>query len=608
MKTTGLKKLIITSCCALMLATFVPMIGTTNVQAKTISVKKNVTKAIKYKEGKKVTLKLKGSKKTTFKSNKKSVASVNKKGVVTLKKIGKTKITLKNKKNKKKVNCTIVSYGIKRNNLILGKGVKSKIVALDKYGKKKFTYKSSNSKVATVSKKGVITAKNVGSANVKVYYKYKKGKKTKKVLLGTIKVRVEATSQGIKKTSMTVSTEATQTINAWDKYGNDSASGKLKFVSSNKNLVSVTNKGVVSKVRGSENGNATVTVYSSKNQKIGDVSVKTEDFSITYTRADGTRGVVGRLQNETYLYQYNLIVRNSSNAIKAYFGDMFKDVSGYYTCELTSPDNFTYTIATDEDYGYVPSFKESCGNIKITGSDIIDYDYDSEYSHQNTYEDYYNALSFKIASDSGKELLNAVKKGKVETGALTNSYISSNGTIYGGAKPGWAAVDLCKVKVGDKYFIIEMFFNRTATEKGDKLRGENTLNDEGYVKFPKWYYPGTNPSDTGVDYYGFGITLCPTVYQLKAHDAIFGVPNDTFLNKVRTEEKFKDVAFNDIDYNNDWEWEELGEELPAMPGLKSGYWKGDTFYRPFYKDETLLTAREFYEKGIRSHSNDYKLY
>ena len=209
MKTTGLKKLIITSCCALMLATFVPMIGTTNVQAKTISVKKNATKAIKYKEGKKVTLKLKGSKKTTFKSNKKSVASVNKKGVVTLKKIGKAKITLKNKKNKKKVNCTIVSYGIKRNSLILGKGVKSKIVALDKYGKKKFTYKSSNSKVATVSKKGVITAKSVGSANVKVYYKYKKGKKTKKALLGTVKVRVEATSQGIKKTSMTVSTEAT---------------------------------------------------------------------------------------------------------------------------------------------------------------------------------------------------------------------------------------------------------------------------------------------------------------------------------------------------------------------------------------------------------------
>ena len=63
-----------------------------------------------------------------------------------------------------------------------------------------------------------------------------------------------------------------------------------------------------------------------------------------------------------------------------------------------------------------------------------------------------------------------------------------------------------------------------------------------------------------------------------------------------------------LDYNNDWTYLEFGEESESSPGLPKGYWKGNTFYGPEYKDETLLTAREFYEKGIRSHGNDYKLY
>ena len=124
-------------------------------------------------------------------SNKKIVA-VTSRGKITAKKVGKAKITITLASGKKAVvNVTVQKTAVKttkisglKKSVVLKKGQKltlkpviSPITSLEKV-----TYKSSNKKVATVSSKGVITAKKKGSAKITV----KSGKKSY-----TIKVTVK---------------------------------------------------------------------------------------------------------------------------------------------------------------------------------------------------------------------------------------------------------------------------------------------------------------------------------------------------------------------------------------------------------------------------------
>ena len=142
-----------------------------NVQA---AMKKKVQlnkKTVTLEVGKKVTLKLKNApkkKKITWSSNNKKIATVSKKGVVTAKKAGKANITAK--VNGKKYVCKVtvknkkVQLNKKTVTLEAGKKVTLKLKNAPK--KKKITWSSNNKKIATVSKKGVVTAKKAGKANI----------------------------------------------------------------------------------------------------------------------------------------------------------------------------------------------------------------------------------------------------------------------------------------------------------------------------------------------------------------------------------------------------------------------------------------------------------
>ena len=80
-------------------------------------------------------------------------------------------------------------------NLVLEKGTKHKIT-YKRYGKAKkgkIRFKSSNKKVVSVSRKGVLTAKKNGTARITVYVKIKGKKKYKR----TVKIRVGARVQNI---------------------------------------------------------------------------------------------------------------------------------------------------------------------------------------------------------------------------------------------------------------------------------------------------------------------------------------------------------------------------------------------------------------------------
>lgn len=133
----------------------------TSVSAKAKISKKSVT----VTKGKTYTLKIKGTKKKAkWTSSKKSVATVSKKGKVTGKKRGSTTITAKigKKKYKCKVKVETPSISTTRMSMAVGSNYVLKLNGCSR-SKKFYT---SNKSVATVSNKGVISAKKKGSARI----------------------------------------------------------------------------------------------------------------------------------------------------------------------------------------------------------------------------------------------------------------------------------------------------------------------------------------------------------------------------------------------------------------------------------------------------------
>ena len=125
---------------------------------------------------------------------------------------------------------------------------------------KELTYKSSNNAVATVTNKGVITAKKKGTCKIMVTSIYNAKVK------GTIKVTVSKKKQNAKitleKKKATIAVGKTATVKV-KSYKGISRKG-VKFASSNKKVATVSSKG---KVTAKKAGTATITVTSVVNKK-----------------------------------------------------------------------------------------------------------------------------------------------------------------------------------------------------------------------------------------------------------------------------------------------------------------------------------------------------
>lgn len=141
----------------------------------------NVTKnKLTLNKGKSFTLKtsltpITSQDKVTYTSSNKKVATVSSKGVIKAKSAGKTTITVKAGSKKVKVTVTVPKTATKKINKVpaavtIKKGKKYTLKAKrsPSNSDQKLTYKSSNKKVATVSSKGVITAKKKGTAVITV--------------------------------------------------------------------------------------------------------------------------------------------------------------------------------------------------------------------------------------------------------------------------------------------------------------------------------------------------------------------------------------------------------------------------------------------------------
>lgn len=134
--------------------------------------------------GKSKTLKVKGtSKKATWKSSNKKVATVSKTGKVTGKKAGTAVITATVDGNSYKCSVTVKNPQLNATSMTMAIGDTFKLKVT---GAKAKSFRFSNEKVATVSSKGVITAKKSGTAVITVQTDTKKLKckiKVKKYVL-----------------------------------------------------------------------------------------------------------------------------------------------------------------------------------------------------------------------------------------------------------------------------------------------------------------------------------------------------------------------------------------------------------------------------------------
>lgn len=227
-------------------------------------------------------------------------------------------------------------------NLVLEKGTKHKIT-YKRYGKAKkgkIRFKSSNKKVVSVSRKGVLTAKKNGTARITVYVKIKGKKKYKR----TVKIRVGARVQNI-------------TINGYE------CVKKGKTVSLSKSI------------KPSNAKNMAVT-WSSENSKIAKVSSSgkvtgvNEGETVIKARAKDGSGVVARYNMHVYKFRKGdtkwvahrgLHTKEKPNTLAAFVAA--GKAGGFWGCECDVWE--TAHSEADDSFGLVinhdPTFKREFG-------------------------------------------------------------------------------------------------------------------------------------------------------------------------------------------------------------------------------------------------------
>lgn len=238
--------------------------GTTTITATTANGKKATCKVtvldlqlneshMNVQVGKSATLKIssKYPAKDTVKSWKSSntkVATVNKNGKITAKKTGVANITV-NMKSGAKATCQVWVTDVKLEKsavtIQVGKRKRLTINSFYPTSSIRMSWKSSNTKVATVNNTATITAKKAGTAYITVT--------TSVGATATCKVTV--VNVVLKKTSATLKTKESTTIQIKSKYPKKDTVKSYK--SSNTNVATVNSKG---KVTAKKTGTATITV------------------------------------------------------------------------------------------------------------------------------------------------------------------------------------------------------------------------------------------------------------------------------------------------------------------------------------------------------------
>ena len=220
-----------------------------------------------------------------------------------------------------------------------GKSIKLTVtVKAKKKAFKKVTYKSSNAKVATVSKKGIVKGKKVGTATIKVV-SVKNKKKTASIKVKVVKNAVKKVTLNKKNLDLAVgaSEKLRAKINAPKK-----AYKAVKWTSSNEKVVKVSNKGVVS---AEGEGTAKVTVSALDGSK--------KKATCTVAVWNGIKDVqLNNPRNSYYVESYKVTLDTPTQLTKDSFVVKSKVCSeGTYNREIEvkkvfTNDNVNYTVFT----------------------------------------------------------------------------------------------------------------------------------------------------------------------------------------------------------------------------------------------------------------------
>ena len=227
--------------------------------------------------------------KLSYKADKK-IVTVSSKGVITAKKKGNVTITVASKTNgkvKAKLKLTVkakpakstITLAKKSASLTVGKKAAIKVKKVKGLSSKEVIYKSSNKKVATVTKKGVVKAVGKGSATITVTSAV--NKKAKAAFQVTVK------SASIPVTSITTAPSMTLQTGSGAKIEYsiapaDATDKSVKITSSNPSVVAVIDGGIL----GVKAGQATVTVVANNGTGKAKIKVTVKNKVVKVTKID----------------------------------------------------------------------------------------------------------------------------------------------------------------------------------------------------------------------------------------------------------------------------------------------------------------------------------
>lgn len=370
------RKLLIFTFMALLVAVPVTTVTTTNVSAATVKLNK---KKLVIKKGKSKKIKLQGvsSKDVKWKTTDKTVAKV-KNGKVTAKNVGVCYINATNKKTKKTYKCRVAVPGA----IIINPDSTKKsningVIDFDYY-----SYKT----VKLVTKSGISNFKwTVSNPKIAKVFKHK----------GYVNIQSKENAVGRCDITATYKGKVVRTfkINVLDEKGNDPSEASK--------------------------------VLEKPNFKIID--------------KDGNELLQLDSINQLYRYEYT----GAAQKFKSYYTELFKNVSGVFVLKVQNVENPTWQYYYDEQKIPYTTYNDVINKIQVIGTnEKVVYDYDNMTNYD--------------------EKIDRVYKG--HPGADNSSKILADGTVVGGNNGSSKDCSVSKIKVGDKYYLIEVIFSRKGFE------------------------------------------------------------------------------------------------------------------------------------------------
>ena len=356
--------------------------------------KKSVTLFVNQK----YQLKLSGTKLTKVASSNKKIVAVNNKGLIKGIKAGKATVSLKGNNNKVyKCNVTVKNPYISKTSINL---IKGKSYTLKLYGTSIKSVATSNKKVATISKNGVVKGVKKGSCYISLVGNNKKTYKCK--------VTVKIPSLSITNLSIIKGNSFMLKVN--------NTSNKIAWSTSNKSIATVNNKGLV---KGVDLGNAII--YAKVDGFILKCNIKVDNKGINYSELTVTSDIKNKIKEKLKTYYIKGIGINITSYVSKNEaiteidnkGKIIAKNNGTTMIEVKDDQNNTYTckINVEEPELYIPTSNNKYYN-----------DYYSFYLRHTTRLVKWSVSDTNIAEITKDGVFRSKKSGKVTVSVTLNDY------------------------------------------------------------------------------------------------------------------------------------------------------------------------------------------